>query len=203
LTARRERDLRRALLLSGFSVAWSGITGAIAVWLSRETGSITVLGFGIEAVIDAAASVALIWRFRVERSDPGRAAKVERRAERALGIVLLAAAIVVAAGSVRSLLSETHVEQSGVALLLLVASALVLPPLALGKGRAGEALASNALRADAFLTWAAAVLACVSLAGLVAAASLGIWWADPLGALLIAVVLAREGWSVWNAGTGR
>ena len=81
------------------------------------------------------------------------------------------------------------------ALALLVASIAVLPPLAVAKRRVAARLRSGALRADAFLTGAAAVLACVSLLGVVASTLLGLWWADAVGALIIAAFLAREGWT--------
>jgi divalent metal cation (Fe/Co/Zn/Cd) transporter len=71
----------------------------------------------------------------------------------------------------------------------------VLPPLAIAKRRVAADLRSGALRADALLTAAAAVLACVSLLGVVASTLLGLWWADAVGALVIAAFLAREGWT--------
>jgi divalent metal cation (Fe/Co/Zn/Cd) transporter len=189
----RETSLRHALWLSGISVAWSGVVGAIAVVQAVSSGSVSLLGFGADAAIDAAASVALIWRFRIEAGDPARATEVEHRAERILGYVLLGAAAIVGGGAVRSLVLDAEVEQSGSAVLILVASLVVLPPLALAKRRVALALGSNALRADSFLTGAAAVLAVVSLAGLFAATTLGLHWADALGALVIAGFIAREG----------
>jgi divalent metal cation (Fe/Co/Zn/Cd) transporter len=189
----RQRPLRQALALSAVSVFWSGAVGAIAITQAIGSGSVSLLGFGADAAIDAVASVALIWRFRIETTDPARATEVEHLAERILGFVLLGAAAIVAAGAARSLLLATEVEQSGTALVILVASLIVLPPLAFAKRRVGTALSSNALRADAFLTGAAAVLAVVSLGGIVAATNLGLHWADPIGALVIAAFIAREG----------
>jgi len=169
------------------------VVGVIAISQALASGSVSLLGFGADAAIDAAASVALIWRFRIEASDPARAAEVEHVAERILGIVLIGAAAIVAAGAARSLLLSAEVEHSGPALVILLTSLVVLPPLAFTKRRVGLALSSNALRADAFLTGAAAILAVVSLAGVVAAANLGLQWADPVGALVIAAFIAREG----------
>jgi divalent metal cation (Fe/Co/Zn/Cd) transporter len=189
----RETDVRRALWLSGISVAWSGAVGAIAVVQALAGGSVSLLAFGADAAIDAAASVALIWRFRIESSNAERALEVEHRAERILGFVLLGAAAIVGFGAVRSLVIQAEVEGSDVGGWLLVASLVVLPPLAVAKRRVAARLSSNALRADAFLTGAAAVLAIVSLAGVVAATNLGLHWADPAGALVIAAFIAREG----------
>ena len=189
----RQALLRQALALSGISVAWSGVVGGIAITQAMASGSVSLLGFGADAAIDAAASVALIWRFWIEGSNSARALEAEHRAERILGYVLLGAAAIVGFGAVRSLVLSADVQRSDATLWLLGASLVVLPPLAYAKRRVGGALASNALRADAFLTGAAAVLAVVSLAGIVASTTLGLHWADPLGALVIAAFIAREG----------
>ena len=65
----RAADLRRALILSGLSIAWSGVVGVLATYAALASGSLTMLGFGVDAVIDAIASSVLIWRFRVETRD--------------------------------------------------------------------------------------------------------------------------------------
>jgi divalent metal cation (Fe/Co/Zn/Cd) transporter len=187
--------LRRAINLSVFSVAWNGIAGALAFSLAIATGSLSLLGFGVDAVIDSMASVALIWRFRVESRNPARAVRIEHVAERIVGGVLLTAALALSVGAVRSIVAHAQVETSIGALAILVASIAVLPPLAIAKRSVAADLRSGALRADALLTAAAAVLACVSLLGVVASTLLGLWWADAVGALVIAAFLAREGWT--------
>jgi divalent metal cation (Fe/Co/Zn/Cd) transporter len=193
--AERHALLRRAILLSAFSVAWNGVAGGFAAVLATTTGSLSLLGFGVDAAIDSVASIALIWRFRDERVNPARATRVEHLAERIVGGVLVTAAVALSVGAVRSLLAHQEVEFSVGVMILLIASIAALPPLAIAKRRVARDLRSGALRADAFLTAAAAVLACVSLAGVVASTLLGMWWADAVGALIIAVVLAREGWT--------
>ena len=76
-----------------------------------------------------------------------------------------------------------------------MASLVVLPPLALAKRRVALRLGSVALRNDALLTGAAALLALVALLATVLAETAGLWWADAVGTLIIAAVLAREGWA--------
>ena len=187
--------LRRAIQLSAFSVAWNGIAGALAFALAIASGSLSLLGFAVDAAIDSIASVALIWRFREERINPARAARIEHMAERIVGGVLLTAALALSVGAVRSIVAHAQLETSSGVIAILVASIAVLPPLAIAKRRVAADLRSGALRADALLTAAAAVLACVSLLGVVASTQLGLWWADAIGALVIAAFLAREGWT--------
>ena len=191
----RARHLRWALWLSTLSIAWSGIAGSIAVAVAMVSGSLSLLGFGVDAVIDASASAALIWRFLVESREPVRAARVERMAERIVGFALIALALYLVLGSLRSIAAQAHPEGSAFSVILLLASAVVLPPLAIAKYRVAALLRSGALRADSVLTAVAALLAVISLASLAATDVLGFWWADAAAALVVGLIVFREGWS--------
>ena len=195
----RASDLRHALWLSALSIVWSGVVGSIAVYVALASGSLSLLGFGADAVIDAFASVVLVWRFMVEAKHPHRADRVEQAAERAVGVALLALAVYLVLGALRVLAVGGHPETSTIGLVLLIASVLVLPPLALAKNRVAARLASGALRADSILTAVAAVLALISLVSLAASDALGLWWADAVAALVVGVIVVREGWSSLRA----
>ena len=193
--ASRSTHLRRALALSGLSIGWSGVAGSIAIVAALAGGSLSLLGFGVDAVIDAVASAALVWRFAVEGRQPERAHRVEQTAERVVGLALIALAVYLVGGSGRSLAIQAHPETSTLSVVLLLASTGLLPLLAVAKYRVARRLASGALRADSILTAAAALLAAISLASLAATEAYGFWWADAVAALIVAVILAREGWS--------
>ncbi len=195
----RAAGLRRALILSGASIAWSGIVGTLAIYAALASGSLTLLGFGVDAVIDAIASSVLIWRFRVEAREPERAARVERTAERVVGLALIALAVYLVVGALRALSQGAHPETSFESLVLLIASVVVLPPLAVAKYRVAARLGSGALRLDSILTAVAAALAAISLGSLAASDALGLWWADAVAALIVAAIIAREGWSSLRA----
>jgi divalent metal cation (Fe/Co/Zn/Cd) transporter len=189
----RDADLHRARRLSLVSVG-VGIVAAVAgAVIGVSTGSLAVIGFALDAAIDASASVALVWRFGIEQREPDRALRVEHAAERAVGAVLVVAAIFLAIGAVRALLAHDVASESLGQVVLLTASVAALPPLAIAKRRVAASLGSKALANDALLTGAAAVLAAVALAA-IALSTLGLWWADAAGSLLIAAALAREGW---------
>lgn len=195
----RATDLRNALRLSALSIVWSGVVGSIAVYVALASGSLSLLGFGADAVIDAVASVVLVWRFMVEARQPHRADRVEQAAERAVGLALIALALYLGLGALRALAAEDHPETSTVGLALLAASVLVLPPLAFAKNRVAARLSSGALRADSILTAVAGILAAVSLTSLAASDALGLWWADAVAALIVSVIVLREGWSSLGA----
>lgn len=189
----RHALLRRAILLSVASIALNAFMGSIAVVAAMSSGSLALLGFGFDAVIDSAASVALVWRFRIERASPHRAERVEQIAETIIGAVLLLLAAYLAIMSVRALLDGTHPEPTPIGTALLVASVVLLPPLARAKYLVARQLDSGALRADSLLTGMTSLLAVIALAGIALSTTLGIGWGDAVGALLVALILAREG----------
>jgi len=161
-----------------------------------------MLGFGVDAVVDAVASIALIWRFLAEAREPARAAQVERTAEGAVGLALVALSVYLVIASLRSLSGARPPVVGDLGLAILVASIVFLPPIALFKNRVAARLDSGALRADSVLTGVAAVLAGISLLGISAANGLGWWWADAVAALIVAVVILREGGSSFAMSRG-
>lgn len=191
----RSVHLRRALALSAVSIAWSGIVGTIAVSVALASHGLSLLGFGVDAIIDAVASVTLVWRFTVESRDAERGLRLERTAERCVGVALLLLAAYLIVASVRSLAAQDHPAPIFAGVAILVASVVVLPALAVAKFQVASQLGSGALRADSVLTGAAALLAAISLASIVATDALDWWWADAAAALLVSALLLREGWA--------
>lgn len=193
--------VRRAIWLSIASIVVNAVTGGIAVVVAASSGSLVLLGFAFDAVIDSAASVALVWRFRIEGSEPDRAARVERTAETVIGAILLVLAGYLVVMSVRALLLGSRPEPTTIGSALLLVSILLLPPLARAKFVTAKRLGSGALRADSLLTAMTSVLALIALVGLVLSGSLAVHWADAVGALVVALVLAREGRAAFGART--
>jgi divalent metal cation (Fe/Co/Zn/Cd) transporter len=189
----RHADLRRAILLSAITVVWDGVAGGSAVILALSSGSLSLLGFGFDTAIDSLASIALIWRFAAERAQPHRADRLERVAAAVVGAVLAVLGVYLGLQATLAIANGAEPGTSAAAIALLAASAAVLPPLGLAKRRLAERLSSGALRGDSILTLAAGLLAIV---GLVSAllATLGLRWADAVAAMVVAVVLVREGW---------
>jgi divalent metal cation (Fe/Co/Zn/Cd) transporter len=181
-----------ALRLSYFTIAWNGVIGAVALFVSTVTGSLALAGFALNALLDASASAILVWRFRRERSDPQAAERLERRAQALIAGAMLIIALYVGFEATRALLNASHADESRLGFVLAVASLLVLPWLGNMKLRVASALPSRALRGDAVLTLAAAALAAITLVALLATGAFGWWWADPLAALTIAGFLGVE-----------
>jgi divalent metal cation (Fe/Co/Zn/Cd) transporter len=175
------------------SVAWGTTAALVGGALGVAGGGLSLIGFAVDSAIDSAASVALVWRFGLETRDPSAAERVEHLATRAVGAVLIVAAVALTIGAGRALVIGAELHAGTAQAVMLVVSLLVLPPLAWAKGRVARRLASRALANDALLTAAAAVLALVALVVGAIATSAGFAWADPVGTIVIAAVLGREG----------
>jgi divalent metal cation (Fe/Co/Zn/Cd) transporter len=189
----RTLDLRSAVRLCGSTVVWNSVAGTAAVVMGILSGSLALMGFGLEAAIDGVASAVLVWRFRSEERDASRAEEIERRTVRVVGLTLLLVSAYLLAQAIRSLVMRSRPEASAVGIALAGCSLGILPPLAFLKYRLARRLSSHALRGDSLLTAAGALLAGIALLGLALRAALGWWWADPIAGALISVALAFEG----------
>jgi divalent metal cation (Fe/Co/Zn/Cd) transporter len=175
-------------------VAWAALVGIGSLAAGVTTRSVVLVAFGLDSVIDGAASGTLVWRFRLDLEGTGRSDRAERIALRAVGVALLAVAAYVSAQAVGSLITGTRPQHRVVGLILLGASAVVLPTLGLIKLRLARQLQSLALRGDGVLSAAGGALAFIALLGLLLERSFGWSWPDPVAALLIALLMLREGW---------
>lgn len=196
-TMARPALIRRGLLLEYLTVGWNVLEGLIAVLAGLASGSIALIAFGIDSIVETISGVVLIWRLRAEERgelDEEGIERVERRAELLVGVSFMILAAYVAFESVRALVSAEAADPSPVGIVLTAVSIGVMLWLAKAKRETGEALGSRALIADSKQTRACWYLSAVALTGLALNALLGWWWADPLAALAIAVLLVREGW---------
>jgi divalent metal cation (Fe/Co/Zn/Cd) transporter len=149
--------------------------------------------FALSALLDSAASVVLVWRFKREQSDPAAAERLERWAQKWIAIAMLVVATYIGAQAIRGLIDRAHPEGSAFGVFLAVVSLVFLPGLGYLKIRLSSRLSSVALQGDGVLTLAAAVLAAVTLAALLLDSMFGWWWADASAGGLISLALAAEG----------
>lgn len=187
----RDRDLRSAVLASQASIGWSLIAGLAAVAVGLGANALSLIAYGLDAAVDAAASAMILLDLRVEVR--GGHPPAHRRAEKTVGFALLLIGAAVSVQSVRGLRSGVGPDHTTLGLIIAVASTSALPPLAVWKIRVGRRLKSPALQGDGLLTGAGGALAAVSLGGLVLDRRLGWWWADPAAAAAIAAFLIIAG----------
>jgi len=196
ITAPRLNLLRRGLLLEYLTVGWNIVEGVFAIGAGVAAGSPALIGFGVDSFVESVSGGALIWRLRSEingNDDDEAIERIEHRAERFVGIAFLLLAAYVAFEAVRALVTQEPPEASPVGIVLTAVSIVVMLWLARAKRQTGEALGSRALIADSKQTYACWYLSMVALGGLALNAVFGLWWADPVAALAIVVLLVREG----------
>jgi divalent metal cation (Fe/Co/Zn/Cd) transporter len=186
---------RRARMLAWGGNAWHVVEFAIAVAAGIAAGSVALVGFGIDSVIEALAGGVIVWLFSGGR---GSSHTAERRAQQliAASYALLVAYIGVEA--VRELLGSHHPGVSWVGIGLAAVTAPTMPLLARAKRNVGRKLNSSATVSEASQNMVCAYLSIALLVGLLANALLGWWWADPVAALAIAAVAAKEGVESWR-----
>jgi divalent metal cation (Fe/Co/Zn/Cd) transporter len=197
--ADRAADVRRARLLAWAGLGWHAVEASVAIAAGIVASSVALVGFGADSVVEAIAGVVVLWRFAGARAT---SADAERRAQRLIGASFFAIALYVAIEATRSLIGGHAAEASWVGIGLSVATLLTMPPLAAAKARVAARLNSAATRSEGRQNLLCAYLSAALLAGLLANAALGWWWADPLAALVVAGVAVREGRAAWAGEPG-
>lgn len=188
----RDRLLRRGLWLNHVSIGYNVLEAAVALGAGLVAGSVALTGFGFDSLIEVTASVAARWRLRADL-DHDRRDRVELRTQHAIGWSFLALAAYVAVDSAKALWHADIPERSVVGVALLTLSLAVMPALARAKRRVALRLDSAALIAEAMQTSLCAWLSAIALVGVGLNAWVGWWWADPLAALVMVPIIAREG----------
>lgn len=184
--------VRRGLALNYLTIGYNVVEAVVAIGAGVVSGSVALLGFGLDSVIEVTASGAAQWRLRADL-EMERRERVEHTTLRIIGWSFLALAVYVVIDSANALLRREAPEPSVVGLVLLALSAIVMPVLARAKRRVARAMTSRALEADAMQTSLCAYLSVIALAGVALNAALGWWWADPVAALAMVPIIAKEG----------
>ena len=200
-TSPRRELLQRGLRLEYLTVGWNLVEGAIAVTAALAAGSVALLGFGIDSFVESVSGSVLVWRLRAETAgdrDKETIERLERRAERLVGISFFALAAYVVFDAITTLLSQERPDASPVGIALTAVSIGVMLWLARAKRRTATELGSRALAADAEQTQACWYLSIVVLTGIGLNALFSWWWADPLAALGVSLLLVREGREAWS-----
>ena len=200
----RPQLLARGLRLAYLTVGWNIVEGFVAVGAALAAGSVALLGFGIDSFVETASGLIIVWRLMAERQavDHERIETVERRAQRLVAASLVGLAAYITVDAVTTLVGGEHPQPSPVGVGLAALSLGVMWWLARAKRRTAIALGSRAMQADAFQTTACWWLSLAVLAGVGLNTLFGLWWADPVAALIIPVFLLREAREAWAGEDG-
>lgn len=184
---------RRAQLLAGASVAYNVVEAVIAIAAGLVAGSVALVGFGLDSVVEVSSGLIILWQFRHVLPESR-----ERLALRGMAVSFFALAAYVAVESVRALWAGAEPEASGVGIALATASLVFMPVLSWAQRRTGRALGSSAVVADGTQTLLCTYMSAAVLGGLVLNATLGWSWADPVAGLVIAAIAVKEGREAWR-----
>ncbi len=188
----RDALARRGKRLEYFTIAWNTAEALVAIFAGILAGSISLLGFGVDSFIEVASGGTLLWRMSSDADEIKREQR-EIIALRVVGACFLILAIYVGFEAVDDLVLKQPPKPSAPGIVLAIAAVFVMPLLSRAKRRVSAELKSAAMAADAAQTRFCAYLSFVLLAGLTLNAAFGFWWADPMAALIMVPLLAKEG----------
>jgi divalent metal cation (Fe/Co/Zn/Cd) transporter len=184
--------VRRGLLLNYLTIGYNAAEAIISLAAGVVSGSVALVSFGVDSGIEVTSSLAAHWRLRADLN-PERRERVERVTHHIIGWCFLALAAYIVVESVLTLWEREAPEASPVGLAILILSVLIMPPIARASRTVAHALGSRALEADAAQTSLCAYLSVIALAGVGLNVALGWWWADPVAALCMVPIIAKEG----------
>lgn len=192
-TERRAKVTRRIRFIVAFTIAYNIFEALIAIVAGQVASSSALLGFGLDSAVEVLSAAAVAWQFSAP--DPQQR---ERTAMRLIAVSFFGLAIIVAAGSIRSLLGYSSAEESLPGIILAAVSLIIMPVVSYLERRAGREIGSASAVSDSKQTLICTYLSAVLLVGLLLNALWGWSWADPVAALVIAALAAKEGFNAWK-----
>jgi divalent metal cation (Fe/Co/Zn/Cd) transporter len=186
----RQLLANRRKRLEYFTIGWNTLEGIVAVIAGALAGSISLVGFGIDSFIEVTSGAALLWRVDADEEQRERN---ERTALRIVGACFIVLSIYIAHEAIADLAAHRAPEHSMPGIILAIVSLIVMPLLSRAKRRVGTSLNSAAMHADAEQTEFCTYLSAILLRGLLLNTALGLWWSDPVAALLMTPIILREG----------
>jgi len=188
----RANQVRTGRKLEFLTIGWNSLEALIAVAAGLLAGSVALVGFGFDSVIEVSSGVAILWRLSLD-ADPHRRERIEGVTLKIVGGTFLMLAAYVAFDAVTALWKREAPMASYIGIALAAVSLAVMPMLARAKRRVASQIQSKALQADSRQTDICAYLSAILLGGLILNALFGLWWADPVAALVMVPIIAKEG----------
>ncbi|WP_282803728.1 cation transporter [Secundilactobacillus kimchicus] len=190
----------KSLTIEYLSVGWMTFEFLVGFWSGLKAGSILLIAFGLDSLLEIISGGALIWRLKKEANGAGQPEieRAERRSDRIVGSVLLLLAAYVTIVSITNLVTHEAADTSFSGMAIVVASVILMPILTIQKRRLGQALHSPALIEDGLCNITCAYMAATVLIGAILTALLGWWWTDSLAALVLVYFIASEGWEAFS-----
>ena len=190
----RQRLMRRARMLSLLSIGWMTVEAVVAIVAAVVAGSVALLGFGLDSLIELISASTILWLYTGGR---GSSEAAERRAQQLIATCFAALALYLTFDAIDTLASGTHPDVTWLGVAVTAGAIVFMPLLARAKGRVARQLSSAATAGDAAQSWLCAITAATVLISILANDAVGWWWLDPIAGLAIAGLAVREGREAW------
>jgi divalent metal cation (Fe/Co/Zn/Cd) transporter len=192
----RERShlVRRAKALSVLTIGWMTVEAGVAIAAALAAGSVALLGFGLDSLIELASASTILWLYTGSRDG---SAAAERIAQQLIAACFAALALYLAFDGISTLAGGSHPDTSWPGAVVSGGAIIVMPLLAHAKGRVAAQLGSGATAGDAAQSWFCAIIAAGALVSILANAAFSWWWLDPVAGLAIAALAVREAREAW------
>ncbi len=189
--AAREISVRQGRRLEYITIAWNLLEGFASIGAGIVAGSISLVGFGLDSLIEVSSGGALLWRLHLDA--PEKRERAEAKALKFVGICFVVLGAYIFIDSALSLFGRKPPDKSYIGIGIACLSLIVMPLLARSKRRVSVSIESRAMHADSRQTDLCAYLSAITLAGLSLNALFGWWWADPVAALVMTPIILKEG----------
>jgi divalent metal cation (Fe/Co/Zn/Cd) transporter len=187
----RTLTVQRGRTLEYFTLLWCSLEALVGITFGALAGSVALVGFGFDSVIEVSSGAALLWRLGLD--DTARREHAEKLTLKIIGVLFLGLAAYVAYDSLKSLFRHEAPAESLVGIGLAAVSLVVMPLLARAKRKVAAGIQSAAMNADARQAQFCTYLSAILLVGLLVNALFGWWWADPAAALVMVPIISKEG----------
>ena len=191
-TANREVYVRRGERLEYFTIGYNTLEGVTSIVAGLIARSVSLVGFGLDSIIEVTSGAALLWRLHHDL-DLSRREQVERAALRTVGACFIALALYILYESGSMLIRHVPPKRSIFGIVIAAISVIVMPLLARAKRRVARQIGSGAMHADSKQADFCSYLSATLLGGLLLNAMLGWWWMDPAAGLVMVPIIGKEG----------
>src|SRR5215510_7515673 len=121
---------RTALVQAGkrlqyFTIFWNSLEALVALISGLIAGSISLLGFGFDSLIEVTSGAAVLWRMHLDH--PERRERAERVSLRIVGACFIALAAYIAVDAIKSLYTHEQPSRSIPGIVLAIVSLIVMP----------------------------------------------------------------------------
>jgi cation diffusion facilitator family transporter len=191
IEAARAVSVGRGRRLEYLTIGWNALEGIVSIGAGLIAGSVALVGFGFDSLIEVSTGAALLWRLHMDA--PEKRERAEQLSLKIVGVSFVLLAAYIGFDAVKSLITREAPEHSYIGIAVAALSLIVMPLLARAKRRVAADIDSRAMKADSRQTDLCAYLSAILLGGLILNALFGWWWADPVAALVMLPIIAREG----------